>query len=381
MYTFTSENPTRFVFGAGQIKEIGRIAKNLGKRAVIVTYAFPHFTALAEKVTEYLQKEGVDSIVYNQLRAEPSTTDAVAGGLFAAAEACDLVIGLGGGSALDMAKGIAHCAIYKDNITDFMYGKAEGKSALPIILIPTTAGTGSEGNHYAVFTNPETNDKKALITRHLFAKAAILDPELLTSLPPKIIAGPGLDALFHCIEAYFSTDSTLVSEMYSLHGIKLIAQNLRIVYKDPSNVAFWQSMQYASLLGGLAIGAADVGIPHALGHPIGGLYHISHSETLIPTYQAYINYVCDKAPHRAAQLAFALGKEPNGDNIGKICSRAILEIIGAVDMEITLSSIGVQKKDLPWIIENAMTVMGSSIRTTPGNPDKSVLENILKLSF
>ncbi|MGL5721403.1 MAG: iron-containing alcohol dehydrogenase [Brevinema sp.] len=373
MYSFKSYNPTQFLFGAGTVKEVGKVAKEHGKRALLVTYNFPYFQSLAKQVSDLLAAENISCVILDNLKAEPITTDAIEGGQLALKEKCDMVIGLGGGSVLDMAKGVAHCAVHPDRITDYMYGKAEGKSALPIILVPTTAGTGSEGNHYAVFTNPETNDKKALITRHLFAKTAILDPELLVTLPPKVIAGPGLDALYHCIEAYFSTDSTLTSEMYSLEGIRILGKLLHTVYKDSSNVEAWQKVQFASLLGGLAIGAADVGIPHALGHPIGGLYHITHAETLTPTFKAYLRYVSQQAPEKALNVAQALGKQ---DVVSAVC-----DIIESVDMNISLTDIGVQQKDLPWIINNALTVMGSSIRTTPGNPDEKVLERILQESF
>ncbi len=384
MFSFSYKNPTNFHFGKGKINEIGNISKQYGKKAILITYDMEHFTKLTELVIAKLKENNVECIVLNNIKAEPITTDAVEGGLLAIKENCDFVIGLGGGSVLDMAKGVAHCAIYKENITDYMYGKAEGTDALPIVLIPTTAGTGSEGNHYAVFTNPETNDKKGLITPHLFAKDAILDPELLTTLPPQVIAGPGLDALYHSVEALFSIDCNLVCEMYSLRAISLLGKYLPVVYKDPSNLDAWQQVQYASLLGGMAIGTADVGVPHALGHPIGGLYHKAHYETLTPTYKAYLKYIVKHAPEKCAQIAHALEKDINGlsiDEAAKLGVEGILEIIEKVNVNITLTTLGVKKEDIPWIINNATTVMNSSISGTPGNVTKEILEQIILDSF
>ena len=384
MYNFNYKNPTSFHFGAGKLNDVGVLAKQYGKKAILITYDMDHFNKLAEQVIKKLAEQNVECIIHNSVMGEPSTIDAVEGGLRASTEKCDLVIGLGGGSVLDMAKGVAHCAVHKDQITDYMYGKAVGEKALPIILIPTTAGTGSEGNHYAVFTNPETNDKKGLITPHLFAKDAILDPELLTSLPPQVIAGPGLDALYHAVEAYFSTDSTMMSEMYSLRAMTLIGEYLPKVYKNPSDITSWQQVQYASLLGGMAIGSADVGIPHALGHPIGGLYHKAHAETLAPTYKAYLNYMVNNAPEKCRQIAIALNKNIINlslEESARVGADGVLEITKAVGMTTTLTTIGVQKSDLPWIINNAMTVMGSSIVSTPGNVTADILESILLESF
>lgn len=384
MKKFMFNNPVEYIYGKDTLTFIGELAKKCGVKACIVTYNQEYFINLAKKIQSLLMKENITSIIYSDVEANPTTITAINGSHLALENHCDLLIGIGGGSALDTTKGIAHCMKHGDDITNYMYGKKIGHHAMPFILIPTTSGTGSEGNNFAVFTNPENSDKKGLISHALYAKYALLDPILLQTLPKKVIAGPGLDALFHCIEAYTSKTCTPAVEIYALEGIRLVGENLEKMYHSTNDINVLQNMQMASLLGGICIGLSGLGIPHALDHPIGGLYNIVHSEGLAAIYPACLNFTIPHAPEKFRQIATALKKDISNKSLseqaelGKI---AILELMQRVEMTPTLSDLNVKKQDIEWIINNTKTVMGIALTNSVGNPSDQDLYKIIMESF
>ena len=166
------------------------------------------------------------------------------------------------------------------DISEYIFGIKQGNDALPIVLVPTTCGTGSEGNCFSVLTNPETKDKKSLRTNLIIAKASIIDPELMTTMPKSILASVGFDALAHNMEAYVSKIGQPLTDMKALYGIKLLAENLTKVYNDPTDLEAWEKVSLASTLGGMVIGVAGVTAPHGMEHPASGLYDIVHGKGL-----------------------------------------------------------------------------------------------------
>lgn len=228
----------------------------------------------------------------------PLFTLVAEGAQIANGEGCDLVIGLGGGSAMDMAKGIAFSVFNEGSIWYYVFDRKVGTHALPIILIPTTASTGSEANRTAVFTNPETNDKKGLVNPLIYPKAAIIDPELMLTLPKRVIAGPGADVLFHAIESYISKNATPFSEMLFLRAIELIAQNLPLVYEDVTNVAVWENVTLASSLAGMAIDCSGTTLPHALQHPMSGLLDVVPAEGIAAICKHFMEWNIPGLRHR-----------------------------------------------------------------------------------
>lgn len=385
MNKFMLNNPVQYIYGENSFEQLGEISSTCGKKALIVTYGQDHFIKLANRATELLKKENILSVVFSKVEANPTTLSAVEGAKIASENACDFLIGIGGGSALDTTKGISHCIKHGgENITEYMYGKKVGSETVPFILIPTTAGTGSEGNNFAVFTNPENHDKKGLVSTALYAKYSILDPTLLSSLPPHVVAGPGLDALFHCIEAYTSRSCTPVIEVYTLQAIKLIGENLRKMYRDSSNKEACMQMQIAALLGGISIGMAGVGIPHAVDHPIGGLYNVVHSEGLAALYPVCMKFIANSCPQKFGRIAEALGKNIQGLNLSeqaKLGQSAVIELINDVGMNRTFTDLKVKKEDLEWIINNTQTMMGIALKNSIKVPSKEELLAILLKSF
>jgi alcohol dehydrogenase class IV len=181
---------------------------------------------------------------------------------------------------MDCAKAIAFLAVNKGDINDYIYNRLQSDNALPIVLIPTTCGTGSEGNGFAVLTNPDNGDKKSLRCNAIIAKASIVDPECMMTMPKSVLASVGFDALCHCMEAYTSKIAQPFTDALSLYAIKLIADNLVNVYNNPSDREGWEKITLASTIGGMVINTAGVTLSHGMEHPASGLRDIVHGRGL-----------------------------------------------------------------------------------------------------
>src|ERR1035437_9763750 len=219
---FENSVPVKVIFGFGKLETIGVHTKACGKKALIVTTG-PFFkeNGLVDRIIGYLKAEGVDSEYYYAISPNPHLEEAQAGADFARQTGCDVVIGLGGGSAIDAAKCIAVAVAQGNDIWSYWMGEKTIYAALPIIAVSTTSGTGSHITPYSVLTNPATNEKPGAGSPLLFAKVAIVDPELMMTLPPKITAATGFDVLAHAIEAYTSIYATPFTELYCQKAISI----------------------------------------------------------------------------------------------------------------------------------------------------------------
>ena len=230
---FNYNLPVNLIFGIGKVEELGKETGKYGKKALIVTgRSSTKKSGLLDKAVNLLKEANVESVIFDKVSQNPLTTTAYEGADLAKKENCDVVVGLGGGSIMDAAKAIAFIALNEGDISDYIFGIKKSEKALPIILVPTTCGTGSEGNGFAVLTNPENNDKKSLRCNAIVAKASIIDPNLMTTMPKHILASVGFDALCHSMEAYLSKAAQPLTTMKALYAIELIGKNLVNVYKD-----------------------------------------------------------------------------------------------------------------------------------------------------
>ena len=243
MMEFDYYLPVNLIFGRGKANLIGKGAAKYGKKALIVTGKnSTKKSGLLDKSISLLKEKNMDIAVFDKVSQNPLTTTVIEGAEFAKSEKCDVIIALGGGSIIDAAKAIALLATNEGNIEDYIYGKISAKKALPLIIVPTTCGTGSESNCFAVLTNPETGDKKSLRYNEIIGKASIIDPDLMTTMPQHILASVGFDALCHNMEAYLSNKAQPLTTMMSLQGIELIGKYLPMVYEDYSNMDAWEAI-------------------------------------------------------------------------------------------------------------------------------------------
>ena len=203
--TFQYHLPVNLCFGRGCVSDIGKSALRYGTKALIVTGgSSAKRSGLLARVQESLEYSGMKHILYDKATPNPLTTTAAEGANFAICAGCDLVIALGGGSVIDCAKAIAFLACNPGDVNDYIYNRRSGTDALPLIAVPTTCGTGSEGNGFAVLTNPETGDKKSLRCDAIVPVLSIIDSELMQTMPKAVLASVGFDAMCHAMESYLS---------------------------------------------------------------------------------------------------------------------------------------------------------------------------------
>ena len=269
---FNYNLPVNIIFGRGRVEELGVETAKYGKKALIVTgKSSTKKTGLLDKAVSLLEKNKIKAVIFDKVEQNPLTTTVYKGADIAKEERCDVIVGLGGGSIMDAAKTIAFVTLNEGDVSDYIYGKKLSDKALPIILVPTTCGTGSEGNGFAVLTNSENNDKKSLRCNAIIAKASIVDPELMTTMPKHILASVGFDALCHNMEAYISKNAQPITTMMALQGIELIGKNLVRAYKNPEDMEAFDAITWASTLGGMVINTAGVTAAHGMEHPASGL--------------------------------------------------------------------------------------------------------------
>jgi alcohol dehydrogenase class IV len=274
--TFEFATAGRIVFGRGSVREWGARLSGFGRNALLVT---GHSSDRAESLSAVLRRNGVDCRLFS-VDGEPTIQRVVAGAKTALAQPCDLVIGLGGGSAIDAAKAIAAMATNPGDLLDYLEvigrGQSISRAPLPCVAIPTSAGTGTEVTRNAVLTSPEFQVKVSLRSLLLLPKLAVVDPELTVSLPPQLTASTGLDALTQLIEPYVSLKSTPLTDGFCVEGIRRIARSLRAACDNGGDLDAREDMALASLLGGLALANAGLGAVHGFAGPIGGMFKAPH---------------------------------------------------------------------------------------------------------
>ncbi|MEZ0396199.1 MAG: iron-containing alcohol dehydrogenase [Anaerolineales bacterium] len=272
---FEFATAVRIVFGPGKLEEAAPAAASFGKRPLLVVDSLQR----AEPLIERLKAAGLDPVPFG-VEGEPTIATVSAASQAARAAACDLVIGFGGGSALDTAKAAAGLAVNPGDLFDYLEvvgaGRPLERPGLPFIAIPTTAGTGSEVTRNAVMTVPERRVKVSLRSPFLLARLAILDPLLTLSLPPALTAATGMDALTQCLEPYVCNAPNPLIAPLCLDGIRRAARALPRAVEDGSDAAARQEMCLVSLFGGLALANARLGAAHGLAGPIGGMFPAPH---------------------------------------------------------------------------------------------------------
>lgn len=358
---FNYNLPVNLVFGRGRVKEVGQIALKYGNKALIVTGRnSTKKSGLLDRTIAYLKDSHVDYAVFDKVSQNPLTTTAQEGAEIAKNQRCNIIIGLGGGSIMDCAKSIAFICKNDGNINDYIWGRLKSDDALPIILIPTTCGTGSEGNGFAVLTNPQNGDKKSLRCNAIIAKASIIDSECMMTMPKSILASVGFDALCHSMEAYISKIGQPITDALSLQGIELIGKYLAPLYEGSDDPEAWDAVSFASTLGGMVINTAGVTVPHGMEHPASGLKDIVHGKGLAALTPVVFEESINGCPQKFAEISRRLGGKNEND-----CVERIKELLGKLDLTTTLSKQGIKEEDVNWMTENCLKVSAAGINYHP----------------
>ncbi|MGB9866856.1 MAG: iron-containing alcohol dehydrogenase [Bacillota bacterium] len=344
--------------GVGALKNLGDELKRLGtKRALLVCDPGIVQAGVSEQVVSIMKKEGVEYEIFSQVELEPSTDNVEEAARVVRQGQYDVVVGLGGGSSLDVAKGAAVLATNGGSIRDYVGVEVIPKPGLPTVLIPTTAGTGAEVTLNAIFTFRDEQVKKGVVSRHLRAAVAIVDPELTLSCPPKVTAATGMDALTHAIESYVSIKATPQTDIYALEAIRLIGRSLRRAVALGSDIKVRTDMAWGSFMAGVSLANAGVGAVHALAYPLGGRFHVSHgvANALLLPYVLEFNLI--GALEKFCNVAQALGepvKDKSPREAAQAAVRAVVQLSQDVGIPQRLSQVGVTEKDLEVLADGAI---------------------------
>ena len=353
MKSFNYYQPTEIVFGKGRINEIGKIAAKYGKNCLLVTV--PEFTTVAslyKKVKDSLKEAGMTVAHFDGVISNPTTEVVTAGANMAKEIKADVIIGLGGGSSMDTAKAIAVEAVHEGTAWDYLFFKKEPtKDTLPIITISTTSGTGSQTTPCAVITKTDEKCKSAIWHPNIFARVALVDPELMLTLPKNITAMTGFDAFAHNFEAYISNGANPYVEAIAIDAIKMVVKYLPIVLKDGSNIEAREGMAWVDTLGGLSIASAGVTLPHGIGMQISGhCPHVAHGESLAVFYPEFTRYT-----YKSAEEKFA--------KVGRIFNPELEKVSNAVAAEKCCEEIDKFLKEIGmWISFKGLKVPEEEIR-------------------
>jgi alcohol dehydrogenase class IV len=339
--------PTRIVFGAGEVRRAGDEAKSFGiSRALLVTDAGVVSAGLHQAVSAALERAGLAISVFSGIDSNPTEANIEAGARAYAKHGADGVIGVGGGSPMDAAKLIAVRARSTASWTDL--DDSVGGGALvpadlpPVVLVPTTAGTGSEVGRAAVLTVRSTGRKTVVFSPRMLARAAILDPELTVSMPAKTTAATGFDALTHCIEAYLARGDHPMADAIALAGIDLVVNHLRRAVEHGNDLVARGAMLKAAMMGAVAF-QKGLGACHSLAHPLSsecGLHHGLANALCLP---AVLDYNEPVATERVAHVGLLLGAEAARGG----CGRAVAEFRRSLGLPTSLSEARVGEALLP----------------------------------
>lgn len=383
--------PVHIQFGWDKVDSVADFVKPYGNKALIITgRTSAKKSGLYDRVTVKLDAAHIEHVLFDQVDANPLTTTALDGAALAKSESCDMVIAIGGGSIMDCAKGIAFMAVNEGDINDYIFNRKTSDKALPLIVIPTTCGTGSEGNGFGVLTNPETGDKKSLRCDAIVPKVSIVDPAVMGTMSPHILASVGFDALCHNIEAYTSKTAQPFTDALAHYAVTLLAQYLVPLYKHVKAMAegksavlneiqltkAWESVTLASTIGGMVINTAGVTLAHGMEHPASGLKNITHGVGLAVIEPVAVEYTWSANPDKFGALA-RIFNHGDGSELGE----ALRLIVHDLDLTTNLTELGFTKKDIPWLVDNVYVVATGNIANTMADVSREDIEMLYKKMF
>jgi len=352
---FDFHTPTRVMFGPGTLNRLGELARELGAtRALLVTDPGLELAGHPHRAATSLKEAGLDVFVYDDVEENPTSKHVDVGVAFAKPLGIDLIVSVGGGSAMDCAKGINFLLTNGGAMADYKgFGKAK-KPMLPSIGIPTTSGTGSEAQSYALIADEKTHLKMACGDRKAAFHTAILDPEVTVTQPTKVTALTGIDALSHAIESYVTTRRNPVSQMFAREAWKLLEVNLEKVLQTPKDLEARGAMQMGAFLAGTAIENSMLGVCHACANPLTAHYGITHGLAIGVMLPHVIHFNAMTVPELYEDLIEEAGLH-NGHVGGaaETLSVHLARLMKLADLPTTLSACGVSDGILPLLAEEA----------------------------
>jgi len=380
MNTFNLSIPTKIFFGEGILDEAFKQNKDILKGIVMIITGKRSMRRLGyiELIETALKKYNDISeiIVFEGISPNPKVSeinDAIRVGL---ENNANVVLGLGGGSAIDAAKAAAVGIGAKENINEYVLnGKTPSKKTLPIIAIPSTAGTGSELSKGAIISFPERNIKTGIRGENIYPKVAIVDPRFTYELPKRITCETGFDVFTHATETYISKKSNAFTEMLSIEVLKILSEYLPLLTKDLNNKKAREKMSYSSMLMGINLGNASTCLPHRLQYPIGAKTDTSHSAGLASIYKSWIYHSYEYSVEKFNRIGTILSGKKCSDKVEVMNS--ITKFMESIDIDINLIELGIKQHELPELIDN----VSGNIENDPASFDENIIEKIYLTAY
>lgn len=368
-FNFTSAPCT--IFGEGALKKASPYFNRFGKKALIVTGKIITKSGLTSQVQNMLSELGIESVVFNDLPGEPDDIMINNGIKVYKDEECDFIIGLGGGTPLDSAKAIAAMSVLPGKLADYA-GKEMSGAFPPLVLIPTTAGTGSEVTKFLVFTDTATDAKLLLKGEDLLPDLAIIDYNFTISSPETITIATGMDALTHAIEAYTSKRANAMTDMICVDAVKRIFENIKLVVENPQNKSAREQMSLAAYEAGICINNSSVTLVHGMSRPIGALFHVPHGISNAMLLVECLRFALDGAKEKFADLGRAIGAASYSDDDDK-ASVSFLYALQDLTMALKIPSLREYGIDLEKFENSEEKMAQDAIASgSPGNTCKVV---------
>ncbi len=382
--------PTRFIFGNGRLDELHQ-QKMPGTKAMLVISngKSVYKNGALSRTQEQLGKAGIKTALFNQIGSNPTKKAVMEGAEFARDNGCDFIVALGGGSVMDASKAVAMMATNDGDLWDYVVGgtgkeQALQKDPLPVVCITTTAGTGSEADQWGVVTNEETNEKIGVGgDDSLFPVLAIIDPELMVSVPPVFTAYQGFDALFHATESYISVFASAMSDMYALTAIENVGKYLVRAVQDGSDIKAREGMAFANTLSGIVMTVSVTTAKHSLAHAMSA-YHpdLPHGAGLIMISKVFYEFFIEKhaCDDRFVHMARVLGMKDAArpeDFITLLIK--LQEECGVADLK--MSDYGFTPDEFDQLASNARETMGGLFAANPYEMTQADCVAVLKKSY
>ncbi|MGB9596615.1 MAG: iron-containing alcohol dehydrogenase [Candidatus Poribacteria bacterium] len=378
--SFTLRFPTEIIFGNDTINQIGIKARQFGNKAFLVTgKSAMRKAGYIDKITDLLKSAGFDDIfLYDQAEHDPSIETVDNGVQLAKDGSYNVIIGVGGGSAMDTGKTIASLMNNEGSAEDYQSGREITNPGVPFIAVPTTAGTGAEITNNSVITDRKKKIKQSIRSPLMIAKVAIVDPLLTVTMPPYVTASSGMDALTQAIETYVSLSANPFSDTLALRSISLISKNLLKAFENGDDISARENMAMGSLFGAMAFANSALGAVHGLAHPIGALFDVPHGVICGLLLPYVMEYNFPVKTGRFVEITKAMDQYIEGESDEKNAHRAIEfihNLITSLKLPKKLSELGITRDDLPLIASSAK---GSSLNNNPRptNPE-SLIEIML----
>lgn len=379
MKAFTYYSPTEIIFGCGKLNETAKLAKRFGNKALLVTGNGKSSVNAARRVLELLQGEGIETAHYDGAAPNPTTDLVSEGAEMAKKLGAEVIIGLGGGSAMDTAKAIAVEVSHPGTVWDYnCHTEGPTDKTLPVIAIGTTAGTGSQVTQCAVITRTKDKDKSAVWHRNIFPKIAIVDPDLTRSMPKTVTAQTGFDAFCHNFEAYLSINTSPMVERMALEAIAAIVEYLPKALADGNDMEARSRMAWADTMGGLTNANAGVTLPHGLGMQVGGhCPQVTHGQALAAFYPAFTRYTYPAAVEKFAAVGRILSpglQAVTQETAAAKCCEEIDCFLKKIGLWIGYKELGVTMEDIREIADCGQ-VLGDYLN----NPRVADIEEMYEL--